>query len=208
MKVRGMFVCYIFTVSLFAGPRFAFCQEQKSENKEQTPESQEMMKKWMQAITPGEAHKKLGAFVGSWDLNESIWMGGPSAPPTVTKGSAVIKWSLDGRFIQQELDGEMMGKPMHGIGFTGYDNINKKYVTFWIDNTSTGMFTADGSFNQDGTVLITYGKMDEPMTGENGKNVKYVWRIVNNDKNIFEIHDLNIGEPNTKVVEIVYSRKK
>jgi hypothetical protein len=46
------------------------------------------------------------------------------------------------------------------------------------------------------------------MTGEHGKTIKYVTRIVNNDKHMFEIHDLSIEEPNTKVMEMVYTRAK
>jgi hypothetical protein len=52
-----------------------------------------------------------------------------------------------------------------------------------------------------------WGLMDEPMTGEVGKHVKYVTRVINDDKFIFEIHDLAIGGDKTKVVEIVYTRK-
>jgi hypothetical protein len=208
MKQRSLALrCLLFAAILF-GTQHLFGQDKKGDAKQQSPESQEMMKKWMEAMTPGDNHKKLDAFVGSWDVEESLWMAAPPAPPTISKGSAVIKWALDGRFIEQELDGQMMGMPMHGIGFTGYDNLNKCFVSFWIDNTSTAMATASGTFNQDGTVLTTYGKMDEPMTGEHGKNIKYIWKIINKDKNVFEIHDLVIGEPNTKVVEVVYTRKK
>ena len=63
-------------------------------------------------------------------------------------------------------------------------------------------------FKFTGKVLSLYGKMDEPMTGEHDKNVKYVSRMISADKHIFEVHDLAISEPNTKVVEVVYTRKK
>jgi len=102
----------------------------------------------------------------------------------------------------------MMGMPMTGMGVTGYDNFDKKYVSFWIDNLSTAMYLSEGSIDPAGKVLSLYGKMDEPMTGEHDKNVKYVSRVVDPDKFVFEIHDLAIPEPNTKVVEVVYTRKK
>lgn len=174
----------------------------------QDPGMAEMMKKWMDAATPGDNHKKLGDLVGSWDLTTSMYMGGPGSEPTISKGSAEITWIMGGRFISQDIKGEMMGMPMTGLGITGYDNMNRKYVSFWIDNTATGMYTAGGHFNQDGTVLSLYGTSDEPMTGEHGKNVKYVTRFISKDKFVHEIHDLAIGEPNTLVVKIVYERKK
>lgn len=79
----------------------------------------------------------------------------------------------------------MMGRPMSGIGFTGYDNLNKKFISFWIGDMSTAMYNSEGGFDQTGKVLTTYGKMDEPMTGKHDKNVKYVWRSVSADKLIF-----------------------
>jgi hypothetical protein len=66
----------------------------------------------------------------------------------------------------------------------------------------------EGTFDRSGKVLTMYGKMNEWMTGELGKTVKYVTRVVSKDKHVFEIHDLSIGEPNTKVIEVTYTRKK
>ena len=70
------------------------------------------------------------------------------------------------------------------------------------------MYNSEGGFDQSGKVLTTYGKMDEPMTGEHDKNVKYVTRIISPDKFVFEVHDFAMGESNTKVVEVKYTRKK
>lgn len=176
--------------------------------KEQQAMKDEMMKKWMEVSTPGDSHKKMDDLVGTWDATVSTWMEGPGKPPTVTKGTSEQKWVLGGRFIQQEMKGEMMGMPFNGMGLMGYDNFNKKYTFVWVDNSSTQMSTSEGTIDPSGKVFTYYGKMDEPMTGEHGKTVKYVSRIVSKDKNVFEIHDLSIPEPNTKVMEIVYTRKK
>lgn len=61
-----------------------------------------------------------------------------------------MKMILGGRFLQQEVNGEMMGMPMNGIGITGYDNLKKKYVGFWIDNMGTGMYTMEGEMDKEG----------------------------------------------------------
>ena len=181
---------------------------QDKSKKKAMASQEEMMKQWQEAMTPGEAHKVLEPFVGSWETESKTWMGGPDKPPAVSKGTAEVKWVLGGRFLQQEMTGEMMGMPMSGVGFSGYDNFKKKYNSFWIDNTATAMFTSEGTLSKDGKVLIYYGKMDEPMTGEKDKKVKFVDTIINHDKHIFEIHDLALRSPNQKVVEIVYERKK
>jgi hypothetical protein len=181
---------------------------QGKESREANPEMQAMMKKWMEAATPGEAHRMLNDFVGAWETTTSTWMEGPDKPPSTTRGMAENKWVMEGRFVQQDYKGDMMGKPMTGLGLTGYDNMNKKYVSFWIDNMGTAMSTMEGTFDRDGKVLSLYGKMDEPMTGEHDKMVKYVLRKINKDKHVFEAHDLSRGDMNTKMFEVVYTRKK
>jgi hypothetical protein len=113
---------------------------------------------------------------------------------------------LGGRFLQEEFQGEMMGKKFNGMGLTGYDKFNNKYVSFWIDDMGTGMFTTEGTADENGKVLTFTGKMDDPMTGEKGKSMKLITRIVSPDKHIFEMHDLSLGEK-SKTMEITYTRK-
>ena len=72
----------------------------------------------------------------------------------------------------------------------------------------TSLLTSEGYFDPSGKTLTMYGLMDEPMTGENGKPVKYVTRILSPGKHVFEVHDLAIGETGTKLVEITLTRKK
>jgi len=180
-------------------------QEPKAQ---QMPGQEEMTKKWMEVSTPGEAHKKLDDMIGTWDTEAKIWTQGPGSEPTVTKGTAVNSWVLGGRYLKQEFKGEMMGMPFEGVGYTGYDNYNKKYIGYWIDNSSTQMLMMSGMIDKSGKVLTLYGTMDEWMTGANGKPVKYVTRIINKDKHMFEIYDLAFGETNVKMMEMTYTRKK
>jgi hypothetical protein len=165
--------------------------QEKGAKKNAMPSQEEMTKRWQDSMTPGDSHKALESFVGSWTTQSSVWMDGPEKPPSVSPGTAEVKWVLGGRFLQMEMTGGMMGMPMNGIGFTGYDNFKKKYINFWIDNTATAMFTSEGTVTQ-----------------EKNKPVKYIQTIVGSDKHIFEIHDMSIKGGKTKVVEMVYERKK
>ena len=166
-----------------------------------------MMKKMQEAGAPGDAHKFLNQFVGSWETTMRMQMG-PGAPPMESKGVSEVRWILDGRFLEENSTGTAMGMPHNGRGMTGYDNMRKKYTGFWADNMGTAMFTMEGTLDQTGKVLTYFGSMDEPLTGEMGKTVKYVLRIVDPDTHTFEIHDLHIVPGETKVVEITYRRKK
>ncbi len=195
---------------LAVGPAIAPAQTTEKEKvppTQQSPNQEEMMKKWAAVATPGDAQKKLDDLVGTWDVESKFWSNGPEKPPSVSKGSATYAWVLGGRFLRQEMKGEMMGMPFDGIGYTGYDNYNRKYVGFWIDNSSTAMFTMSGYADPSGKVFTFYGAMDEWMTGENGKPVRYVVRILGKDKNVFEIYDLAMGGAGTRMAEMTYTRK-
>lgn len=169
------------------------------------PSEEEMMKKWEAAATPGAAHKALDALAGEWEVASKMWMA-PDAPPLETKGKNTTRWILGGRFLQDDFDGEFQGKPMKGLGLTGYDNLKKKYNGLWMDTGGTGMFTSEGTASADGKSFTFTGKMDDPMTGEKDKPLKYTIQIVSHDKHIFEMFDLSNGK-STKMIEMVYTRK-
>ncbi len=163
----------------------------------------EMMKKWMEMATPNQNHKKLEGFVGSWDAVVRMWMG-PQA--STSQGKAEMKMILDGRYLAQEFTSTMgNGMTMHGMGMMGYDNMNSKYFSTWIDNMGTGMYMSEGKMEKDQFVM--QGKMDDPMTGEKGKATKEVWQMVDNDKLIFEMYMMENGKE-MKTMEITYIRKK
>jgi len=205
MRYRTAFPALL--CALFLAGAVTTAQDKKPDPAAQKAAMDEMMKMMIQLAAPGEQHKKLAEMAGSWDATLSMTMD-PGAPPTVSKGTLTNKTVLGGRFVMTEMKSEMMGMPMEGIGFLGYDNVNKKYTLFWIDNMGTVMSYAEGSADQSGKVISLYGKMDEPTTGEHDKNLKYVYRLGDKDKFTFEIHDLAIGEPYTKVFDVVYTRKK
>src|SRR5262245_6595500 len=165
----------------------------------------EMMKKAEELGKPGPAHKALESLAGEWNIEGRCWMA-PDGPPMVNKGTAKVRWILDGRFLQEDFNGEFMGKQFQGIGITGYDNMKKKYVGSWIDSMSTGVFSSEGTADTDGKVFTFQGKMDDPMTGQKNKPFKWVVRILDADKHTFEMHDLTLGDK-SKTMEMTYTRK-
>ncbi len=205
MKNAFVFVCVTALAAIFAF-NGASAQEKKK-SKAKMPSQEEMMKRWEESMTPGDAHKKLEQFVGTWNVEAKVWMNGPKGEPSVSKGNAEYTLALGGRYLQQEFSGEMMGQPMNGVGYTGYDNFGKKYVSFWIDNMSTAMSTMEGTMDKEGKTLTMWGKMDEPSTGEKGKKVKYVTRVVDKDKHVFESYDVTSFGEKQPVMVITYTRK-
>lgn len=155
---------------------------------------------------PGEHHKLLERFLGTWDTEARFAMSPPNAKPD--KGTMTYSWLMEGRWIKGESNGTLMGMPMRTFTVMGYDNFKMSYVTSWVNSFDTAMTTAEGDMDPSGKALVSYGTLDEYLTGENDKMVKYVWRFVAPDEIHLEVHDLPIGENNTKVLEFTFRRHK
>ena len=168
------------------------------------PNMEEMMKKMAELAAPGPAHKALAPLGGEWNVEAKFWMGGPE--PTESKGASTKRWIMGGRFLQEDHKSEFMGLPFQGMGLTGYDTMKQKYIAMWIDNMGTALSVSEGAADADGKVFTMNGTMDDPMTGEKNKPVKYILRIVSQDKHVMEMHDVGKGEK-SKVGEITYMRK-
>ena len=136
-------------------------EDKKSEKQ---MDHQARMEAYQKLATPGEPHKLLTSQAGSWTTKTKSWMD-PGKPPLESTGTCEDKAILDGRFLQQECTGEMMGQPYIGIGTHGYDNLTNKYVTTWMDSMGTGIFFMDGTASTDGKTITLYGSHKDPMGG-------------------------------------------
>ena len=129
----------------------------KDKKPEKQMDPQAMMEMYAKLATPGEPHKLFASLAGSWTTKTKEWME-PGKPPTESTGSAEMKMVLDGRFLQQEFTGQMMGQPFSGIGIDAYDNLRKKYVTTWMDTMGTGIFMMEGTASADGKTITLKGR--------------------------------------------------
>ncbi|HEX9688759.1 MAG TPA: DUF1579 domain-containing protein [Thermoanaerobaculia bacterium] len=164
-----------------------------------------MMDAMAKYATPGEAHKKLEAFAGTWDTSVKWWMK-PDAPATESKGTSENRMILGGRYLEQRFEGTMMDQPFTGIGYTGYDNYKKKYVGSWIDSMGTAMMNSLGTADASGK-LTFISEMDDFMTGKKCE-IKQVVSVVDNDHHVFEMWGPDPAGKVFKMMEIHYTRKK
>ncbi len=95
----------------------------------QSEEDQKMMKIWLEYSTPGPNHKYLEYFAGIWDTTSKMWMK-PGSEPVSDKMEMNARMILGGRYIYCDMKGTMMGQPAEGVQIMGYDNYNKKFLTF------------------------------------------------------------------------------
>ena len=166
------------------------------------------MEAWQKAMTPGEGQKKLAPMVGTFETKVRTWMDpDPSKPPEDTAGSSVNTWALGDRYVQMKYDGIMMGETLTGIGFLGFDNVSKKYVSTWMDTAGTGMMWSTGTMDASGKVLSMKAMVNDPSTGKpSAADTKIT--ITDNDHHKLEMWGRNPEGKMAKIMEIEYTRKK
>jgi len=124
--------------------------------------SAEDMQAMMVAATPGKEHAMLASRAGSWQGTSTMWMG-PDAPPIKSACSCTITPIFDNRFVKIEVKGDMGGMAFNGLGYSGFDNVSKKYVSTWLDNMGTGMMTGTGEASDNGKKLTWTYTMNCPI---------------------------------------------
>ena len=161
-----------------------------------------MVADMMKMGAPGPAHEGLKGMVGTWKASQKSWFA--PGEPTTSTGVCENKLILGGRFVQQSFKGDFMGMPFEGMGVTGYDNQQKTYNTFWIDNLGTAMMTGSGNMNEDGNELT----MTAAMPGPDGKPqpTRMVTKIIDPSKHVFSMY---VAQPDGKeqlMMEITYTK--
>ncbi len=176
---------------------------------------EKMMQQMMELSKLNENHKLLADLDGTWSYTVKMWMTpDPNAKPQESKGTAVRKSMMDGRFFVMDVNGKMQmpgadGKPkdmeFKGMGIEGYDNVKKKFVGTWVDNMGTGIMMSEGTYDP-ATKTFTYTGEYEAIPGMKQK-IREVMKIADKDHMSFEWYE-DHGGKEAKTMEIAYTRKK
>ncbi|HLN59237.1 MAG TPA: DUF1579 domain-containing protein [Thermoanaerobaculia bacterium] len=156
--------------------------------------------------TPSRAHKRLDVFVGVWAARTLLWMD-PSQPPAISEGTLEQKWIFDGRFLQQTYQGEFMGRPFSGLGYIGYDNYLKKYLSTWMDSAGTTIYTRIGRFDSEDESLTLTGEVDDYVRGKSIP-VRERMAVVSPSEFFFETWEQGPDGRDYKVMEVRCTRKQ
>jgi len=172
---------------------------------EQKMDMQSKTELFKELATPGAPHRLLALLAGSWNTRHRYWME-PDQPSTESSGFCEQKMILDGRFLQQEFSGEMMGSPFTGFGVLGYDNNTKKYVSTWLDNMGTGIYYFEGSAGADGKSIVQTCKYDNSV--DDTTEWRSVTRLVDDNTYAVEMYGTDQSGKERKIMEGTYTRKQ
>jgi hypothetical protein len=172
---------------------------------EGTMDMRVMMEEYIKRGTPGAPHEMLAGLAGSWVAAVKTWMDA-TKEPLESIGTCEQKMILGGRFLRQEFSGNMMGIPYNGIGYTGYDNHTKKYVSTWMDSGNTAIISFAGSGSTDGkTFTQESGYYDDPVRGP--RKWRSVTKVVDHNTVLFEMDSVDKNNKAERMMEVTYTRK-
>jgi hypothetical protein len=174
--------------------------------------SADEMKMMMELAKLNENHKMLADTAGNWSYVVKMWMD-PKGAPTESKGAAVRKAVMEGRYVTGEYtgsfkmpgpDGKMKDMAFKGMSMDGYDNVKKKFVSGWVDNMGTGIMVTEGTYDA-ATKSITYTGDYEWAPGMKSK-VREVIKFTDKTHMSMEYFE-DRGQGEAKSMEINYSKK-
>ena len=168
------------------------------------------MAKMMKYATPGDHHRNLQPLAGRWRL-ASKFRQVPDAPWNESAGESSIEWILGGRFLNQRVVSpatEAFPMDFEGFGLLGYDNLAKRYLAIWTDNFFTGVMHFHGSCDASGKVITLAGEYNHPMKDGALSRERWVYRIINENKFVFEMWQPDEDGKEFLHGEITYTRAK
>ena len=167
-------------------------------------EQKAMMDSYAKMAEVRAEHKQLGYFVGKWNAKTTMVMD-PKAPPETGTGKAETKVVMGGRSYETSYQGTYNGQPFNGHGYMGYDNLKGKFYNSWMDDMSTGMWLAYGTYDAATKTYTFKGEMDDPMKPGKVVPIRQVMRIVDDKNWVFEWHEMRDGKE-VKAMWIEYTK--
>jgi hypothetical protein len=167
------------------------------------PSMEEMMAAWQRAATPGDEHRALDAFVGTWKATVTMYWT-PEGEPDVSNGTMTNSWVLDGHHLEQRYEGFAGGAPFKGVGMWGFDVAAGEYYGTWLDTMSTSLMVSSGERSSDGKTFHMTSTNTDPVSGKRAKSEEVIV-IESPNRHTMTSYKLDGGE-RTKSMEIVYER--
>jgi hypothetical protein len=168
-------------------------------------DSAAMMKAWQDFMTPGDMHKWMAKWDGTWTGESAAWMD-PSAPPEKSSTTATQKMIMNGLYQQTDFTGTMMGQPFQGHGILAYDNAKKEFVSTWIDNMGSGVLVMRGTWDEATQTLNLKGTQTDPTTGKDS-DIREEVRFPDDNTQVISIFGPGMDGKEMKYMEINLKRK-
>lgn len=164
-----------------------------------------MMKAWQNFMTPGDMHKIMMSWDGTWEAEVLSYMD-PSAPPQKSAATNTVTSVFNGLYQITELKGNIMGMPFEGRGTLAYDNGKKIFINTWIDNLGSGIIYMTGSWDAESNTLHLKGTQTDPMTGGDAP-IREELKIIDENTQHLTMYGPGMDGSEMKFMEATYKRR-
>jgi hypothetical protein len=160
---------------------------------------------------PGEKHAWLEPLVGDWNVEMLVYPG-PGAEPIVSdEVEATRAWTLDGRYLREELRGVVFGRPSARDGTLGYNALDGRFEWVTVDTFEPGQMVYFGRGDEAAGGFSLYGESTEagmaPEPTGRKRELRFEFEIAGPDENVQRIFARYPGQEEFLFVEQRFTRK-
>jgi hypothetical protein len=196
-RLRLILMTTASTLLLFAAPSFA--QAHLGQNQEAAPADRPSPSK------PGAEQAFLAKRAGEYTRTVKF-VGQPGADAPAGTGSSKISVILDGRFIQEENNDTVFGRPVLGLRLWGYNNVTKQYEAVWTYTMSTAILMLTGTSTDSGKTIEYTSTSGTP--GGNDAPLHARVRQMSDDQFVVTLWSAGPDGKEAAFQETTYTRKK
>jgi hypothetical protein len=177
----------------------AFAQAHSDQNQQAAPADKPSPSK------PGPEQAFLAKRAGEY-TRAVKFLGQPGADAPAGTGSSKISVVLDGRFIQEENNDTVFGRPVLGLRLWGYNNITKQYEAVWTYTMSTAILMLTGTSTDSGKTIEYTSTSGTP--GGNDAPLHARVRQMSDDQFVVTLWSAGPDGKEAAFQETTYTRKK
>ena len=120
-----------------------------------------------------------------------------------SKAVSAHKMTLGGLWLSSTLEGEIAGRKYSAQRLDSYDPVKKKYISVWVDSSTTSPTVTEGIYDEAKKTLTQVGDG----LGFDGKPTKHTWVTTLKDEDTFDL-SIFFGEVKEPALTVIYKRKK
>jgi Protein of unknown function (DUF1579) len=134
------------------------------------------------------------------------FVGGSAAENAPSTGTSKITVILNGRFIQEQNEDVVFGRPVSGLRIYGYNDATKQYEASWMYTMSPAIMSLTGT-SADGGKVVDY--TGYTYTSNGGKTALHArMRQVDDDRFVVTLYTAGADGKEAPFQETTYQRKK
>ena len=167
------------------------------------------MQKWTDATRPGENHKTLDAFVGTWDadVKQTNFPIGRANDTNARRGVVKTTWTHGGRFLRSEFTGGVGGPNFSATSTIGFNNATNSFEGTWIASTSNGVRVSSGQFDSNLQSFTFTSTFPDPLNGSK-TTFKEVYTLNSPNQYTYELYQVAPNASERRLQEVVCTRRR